>query len=179
MKKTALAIVVVLFLASTMFAVAQPPRDARFGNPMKERREQIKDALKLTDQQETQIQKLRMELERKQTQVHSKIQIARLDMKETLMSDNPDRSALEKALKQVSDLQHQLKMNHVDFWFSVKGILTADQQKEWRKHLGGLMKEGGKNPGGRMRGRGPMGCRCPLGCGESVMPGPPDEIGPR
>ncbi len=135
MKKAAITLVAIVLAASTI-AFAQPPKESHGGERMKQRREHLKDALNLTDQQETQMKKLRLDLERKQAQVQSKIHLARLDMKEIYLSDKLDRSAIEKLIKQVSDLQHQEKMNAVDFWFSVNGILTPDQQKIWKQHIG-------------------------------------------
>jgi len=179
MKQTSIGLLVILFLISTSLTLAQPPGGPRWGGAMKEQGEHLKDALKLTEQQQAQVQKLRLDLERKQTQVHSKIQVSRLDMKEILLSDNPDRSALEKSLKQVSDLQQQLKLNQVEFWFSAKGILTADQQKVWKKHLAGMMGRERQNMRGDMGGRGPKCCRGRMGCGDSMMPAPPDEVNPK
>ena len=121
----------------------------------------------LTDQQESQVKKLHLELERKQAQVRSKMQLARLDMKEMYLSDKLDRSAIEKSVNQVSDLQKQMKMNFVDFWFSVNGILTPEQQKTWKNHLGEMAGEMRERMRERMQHRGPM------------MGDPPDDQEPR
>ena len=150
MKKRGITLVALLFAVSTVIAYAQPQRG--MGNRMRGSHEQLKEALHLTDQQEAQIRKFHLDLERKQAQAHSKIQLARLDMKEIYLSDKIDRSALEKSIKQVSDLQQELKMNFVDFWFSVNGILSADQQKSWKKHVGMMMHEMGPQLRGRMHG---------------------------
>lgn len=156
-----------MVLAASSIAFAQPPEGPRWGEGMGRRHEQLKEALKLTDQQETQIKKLRLELERKQAQAHSKIQLARLDMKETYLSDKIDRVAIEKSIKQVSDLQHEIKMNFVSFWFSVNGILTPDQQKVWKNHLAGMMDGMRERLRGRMHRGGPM------------MPHPQDDGDPQ
>ncbi|MEK9138497.1 MAG: periplasmic heavy metal sensor, partial [Bacteroidota bacterium] len=129
-------------------------------------RDRLRDALNLTDQQESQVKKLHLDLEKKQVQVHSKIHLARLDMKEIYLSDKADRSGLEKLLKQVSDLQYQLKMNHLDFWFAVNGILTPEQQKIWKQHMGMMAGEMRDRMHRRMRHMGP-----PM----RDMPDPPDE----
>jgi Spy/CpxP family protein refolding chaperone len=87
-------------------------------------------------------------------------------MKEIYLSEKIDRTAIEKAIKQVSDLQQQVKMNFVDFWFSVNGVLTPDQQKVWKRHVGGMM--------GEMRGR----LRERMHRGGPMMPHPPDDEDP-
>jgi Spy/CpxP family protein refolding chaperone len=130
------SLAVVFLLITSIVAFAQPPGGSRMRERFMEHRERLKEDLHLTDQQETQVKKLHLELERKQAQLQSKVRLARLDMKEIYLSDKIDRAAIEKAIKQVSDLQHQLKMNFVDFWFSVNGILTPEQQRVWKNHVG-------------------------------------------
>jgi Spy/CpxP family protein refolding chaperone len=110
---------------------------------MRERAKNLKSELSLTAAQETDLQKLRIDLEKKQTQVQSKIRTERLDLKSLFLADNPDRAAIEKGLKTISDLQFQLKVNGLDHWYAVKSILTPEQQKTWKKKMGGFM--GGMN----------------------------------
>ncbi len=120
---------------------------------------EMMEALNLTDAQKGQMEKLRTELEKKQVAVQGKIALLRVDLKELFQAENPDRGAIEKKMKEVSDLQHQLKVNGLDHLFAVKGILTADQQKIWKKHM---LKMGedrfgvgmGMGLGGRMMMRG-------------------------
>ena len=81
------------------------------------------------------MEKLRTELEKKQVTIHGKIAVLRVEMKELVQADNPDRNAIEKKMREVSDLQYQLKVNGLDHQFAVKGILTPEQQKIWKKHL--------------------------------------------
>ena len=155
MKRSSIPLITTLLLIPAFMAFAQPPGGEPRGGRMMARHQQLKDALNLTDQQETQMQKFHLELERKQAQLHSKIQVERLNVKEMYLSDKIERPALEKSIKQISDLQEQLKMNFVDFWFSVNGILTPDQQKVWKKHAAMMANEmgarfrGGMHPGRR------------------------------
>jgi Spy/CpxP family protein refolding chaperone len=107
------------------------------------------EMLKLTDQQKGQMEKLRTELEKKQVTVHGRIAVLRVEMKELFQAENPDRNAIEKKMKEVSDLQHQLKVNGLDHMFAVKGILTPEQQKTWKEH----MLRAGEEEMGRMKGR--------------------------
>lgn len=168
MKKTG---IVAILLSAAALAFGQPQDRPRMGDQMRGGHDRLITSLHLTDQQESQIKKLHLELERKQAQVRSKIQLARLDMKEIYLSDKIDRTALEKLMKQVSDLQYQQKLNFVDFWFSVNSTLTPEQQKTWKQHIGQMagrmrdrMREGMR---GRMMNRGPM-------QRGSMMPDPPE-----
>ena len=169
MKTTGIA---AMLLAASTLAFGQPSDRQHMGDQMRQRHERLAGALHLTDQQESQMKKLHLDLERKQAQVRSKIQLARLDMKEIYLSDKIDRGAIEKSLKQISDFQYQQKLNFVDFWFSVNSMLTPEQQKTWKQHVGemaGRMRQRmGQMMRGRMLNRGPM-------MRGSMMPDPPEE----
>jgi Spy/CpxP family protein refolding chaperone len=114
------------------------------------------EALNLTEPQKVQMEKLRTELEKKQVTVHGKIAVLRVELKELFQAENPDRSAIEKKMKEVSDLQHQIKINGLDHLFAVKAILTPEQQKMWKKHMLMMGEERmgmrmGNGPEGRMK----------------------------
>lgn len=165
--KKASVIFAAILLALPTLAFAQPPGMRGQRDRMMDRHENLMHDLNLTDQQELQVKKLHLDLERKQAQIQSKIRLAHLDLKEMYLSDKLDRSSIEKSVSQISDLQKQMKLNFVGFWFSVTEILTPDQQKAWRNHLGqmaGEMQE-------RMRAR--------MQHGRPEMFDPPEEGEPR
>lgn len=147
MKHGFLALLATAVIAVPLFAQPGPPDERPDHRPLRgacvcnedgERmpmRGRMMEALNLTDQQKVQMEKLRTELEKKQVAVQGKIAVLRVELKELFQAENPDRSAIEKKMKEVSDLQHQLKINGLDHLFAVKGILTPEQQKEWKKHM--------------------------------------------
>jgi Spy/CpxP family protein refolding chaperone len=97
--------------------------------------------LNLTEDQQAQVEKLRLDLQKKQVALRSKVDIARLEIKEMFNAPSPDRSAIEKKMKEVSDLQFQQKLNGLDHLFAVKTILTPEQQKLWKEHMKGAGME--------------------------------------
>ena len=137
-------LVAVLFMAAmATLAFAQPEPGMGMGKgpghgdserPMHGRKE-LMAKLKLTDDQEAQMQKMRIDLEKKQTALQAKIRIARLEMQELFSAANPDKATIEKKIKEVSDLQYQEKLNGLDHLFSVKAILSPEQQKIWKDHM--------------------------------------------
>jgi len=94
----------------------------------------LKD-LNLTDQQQAQMEKMRIEMKKQQVTLQGKIRLLRVEMQELLLAENPDKNAIHKKMKEVSDLQLQEKEAFVDHLFAVRGILTADQQKVWKQHM--------------------------------------------
>jgi Spy/CpxP family protein refolding chaperone len=156
MRTTILALPI-FFLVATM-AFGQPgerQRGQRPDGPRGQRASFVKD-LQLTDAQEGQFKKLQLDHQRKQTQTESKITLARLDLRELFQADKPDRGAIEKGMRAVSDLQFQAKTNHLDHWFAVYNILTPEQQVTWKEHFEGRGFDGTRpmrHFGDRMRGR--------------------------
>jgi Spy/CpxP family protein refolding chaperone len=169
-------LLLLLFMA-TVVAWAQPreyedddaPMGPMFGGG------RFMEKLDLTVDQQKQFDKLRTDMQKKQIDLHAKIQTSRLDIKDLFNDDSPNKSAIELKMNEVSKLQNDTKLNHLNFWFEVNKILKPDQQKIWKEHrmmLGGGMgpwggqgMKGGFGPRtGRHRGRG-MGTQdCPPGC---------------
>ena len=102
--------------------------------PMHERQDMMAK-LNLSEDQQAQMQKMRLDVQKKQTALQAKIRIARLEMEELYGATNPDKAAIEKKMKEVSDLQYQEKLAMLDHQFGVNAILNPEQQKIWKKHL--------------------------------------------
>jgi len=136
---------------------AQPAEGRRPMERMQEMKHDFMSKLALTDQQQKDMQKLRIDLEKKQTQLTAKIRTERLDLRSAFLADNPDRAAIEKGLKSISDLHYQMKLNRLDHWYAVKAMLTPEQQKTWKQGLDKFMSEmGGRRAGMMRQGHGMM-----------------------
>lgn len=125
----------VAVLASVaMVAFAQPPGRGMGPRDLPPRHEALLKELNLTDAQKAQVQKLHLEMMKKQTQLRSKIQTLRLDTKGLFLAEKVDRSAIEKNIKAITEAQEQMKMAMLDHWFAVNALLTPEQQKVWKEH---------------------------------------------
>lgn len=107
--------------------------------------------LNLDDVQKEKIEKLRTEMQRKNIETQSKIRLARIDMRELMRAENPSRSAIEKKMRAVSDLELDLKLVRLDHMLAVREVLTPEQRKIWKDEMRDARWEG--------RGRGPRGAR--------------------
>ncbi|MBI5472182.1 MAG: periplasmic heavy metal sensor [Ignavibacteriae bacterium] len=130
MKRTLVALM--LTMAITFTAMAQPGGRAR-QHKVPPHAAIMKD-LNLTDAQETQVQKLQINLQKKQTDLRAKVQNLYLDTKEQFLADKVDRAAIEKNVKAISDIQEQMKLAMLNHWFDVNALLTPEQQKIWKNH---------------------------------------------
>jgi len=131
--KTSLVVAIVSLVS--MFAIAQQGPGGGPGKGPAGMHQAIVQKLNLTDQQQTQMRKLRVELEKKNIQTVSKIRLAQIDLKELMLADKPDRTTMEKRLKEITDLQHQMKLDRLDHMFAVNTLLTPEQQKIWRQEM--------------------------------------------
>jgi Spy/CpxP family protein refolding chaperone len=180
-KSTLIIFILLAFLALPLMVLAQPEKDIKIitkrGTAI-ERIELNKDGdnfdmpifgmLKLTDDQEKDFMKLRFDIEKKQTEAQAKVRTAQIELKELFTADNPDHAAIEKKVKEISDLKTKLHLNRLDHWFAVNKILKPEQQKIWKKHLG-------KGRGvGMNEGRRPFGPKFKMRIDKEIRRGNPD-----
>lgn len=112
--------------------------------------------LNLTDEQQKQFDKLRFDIQKKQTDAQAKVKTAGIELKELFSADKLDRTAIEKKMKEIADLRLKLRLNHLDHWFAVNKILDEKQQKIWKEKL---ERRGGPGMKGMMKDFGGRGKR--------------------
>lgn len=91
--------------------------------------------LNLTDDQKAQLQKVHFEVEKKEIELKSKVELARLELRNLLMADAPDQSALKKKIEEVAMNESALHINKLNGWFEANKLMTPEQQKIWREVL--------------------------------------------
>ena len=164
--KTKMLILVFGFVIAAGAAFAQPGNAPEAPMPMKHHQMMHHAGLKLTDQQKTQVEKIKFDLMKKQIDLRAQIAKDRVDYAELASAENPDRSALESKVDDMANLRSQLHKNMLDAWFDVNKVLTPEQQKLWKKalehpmlfarHMGMKMMDGEKcmcMKGGMMMGK--------------------------
>jgi Spy/CpxP family protein refolding chaperone len=97
--------------------------------------------LKLTDDQKKSIENLRFEMRKKAVEQQAQMKTARLELAELFKADQPNQSAIQKKLGDISQLQSQQRLLRVDHWFAVNKLLTPDQQKIWKKASAQLLAQ--------------------------------------
>ena len=106
----------------------------------------LHERLDLSAEQQKQMDRLRLEHQKKMQQVHSKLAELRLEREALFLADTPDRQAVERVTRTIGELTAQQQMNRIGHWFAVNDILTPAQKEVW--------KEMGERGPGRPRGRG-------------------------
>lgn len=91
--------------------------------------------LKLTSDQEKEIQKIRIEMKKQLIDQKAKMQKSHLDLQVSLKAETPDKSVIEDKIKELSEINVRMHMMKVESWFDINNLLTPEQQKIWRKAL--------------------------------------------
>ena len=128
MKKTALLIVGIVFLAQVVSA-QQPDMP-----PMQQGRHIVK-ALKLTPDQEKKFDDLNLEHQKAMVDVRAKIAKNQIELKGMLKDGNVDEKKLLQLTNENSKLQAEMKEMGVKKWIEINRMLDKDQKEIWAKHL--------------------------------------------
>jgi Spy/CpxP family protein refolding chaperone len=160
---------IILFMLLATGIVFGQHRSLNGHNPFlpKDRQERIVKKLDLKEDQLKQYKTFRSQLRKDQIASRAKIQTLRIELRDLFDSPKPDKTAIEAKVGEVSTLQSEMKMKMVAFWFDVNNILTAEQQKIWKRAPREFLREGGKMMMRGMRNH----------FGMLDTPGPPDQIG--
>ncbi len=105
--------------------------------------------LKLSDTQKEKFEQLRFDMEKKEIELRAKLETSKLEMRKLIMSDVPDKAAIDKKIPEVVSNEAALRSNKLSAWFEGNKLLNADQQKIWVKFLRvSVFQEMNKNPHG-------------------------------
>jgi protein CpxP len=135
--------ILLLTLIAATIVVAQG--DKRGGGPSGGKmfgRGRMMQELKLTDDQKKDFEKLRTGLAKSMITTRSKIQLARVDLRQMYAEEAPDRTKIEDKAREIGKLETDMKLARTGFWFDVNKILTAEQKETWKKVPGMFGREG-------------------------------------
>lgn len=141
-----LSLLILLALAAPLGAQPCCSDDDMPGNPP--RHEMLMDALKLSPDQQKQVDKLRSDHMKQQIATQAKIKAARIDLRDLMNDENPDRAKIEAKETEMTKLRGELRLSRTAFWFDVQKILKPEQQKIWKDNW-----RMGRDEGRRHRGR--------------------------
>lgn len=129
-----LAVGVVALAGMAVAAVQDPQRGPRPGGPRGPRdAAALKQELGLSDQQVSQLQKLRMDARKSAIRRHADTRLARLGLQEALQAPSVDEKALQARIKELSDLHAAKLRARVDAQLAMRKLLTPDQQEKLKQ----------------------------------------------
>jgi Spy/CpxP family protein refolding chaperone len=111
------------------------------------------EKLNLSDSQKKDVDKINTDFAKQRVDQQARIKTEAIDLRALLRADTPERTAIEKKINEISDLQAKNRMLRVDHWFAVNKVLNPDQQKIWKTMLNRPMTERFGRRMGNSRGR--------------------------
>ena len=129
MKKIISVVCFLCLIASTPIA-AQPHQ-----NISHTPRQLIKNELKLTDTQQEQFATIRYETQKKNSELHSKIALERLELQRLKSVKNFNISDIQKKLEEINTVRITIELNFLKEWSEKNKLLNDEQQKIWKHAL--------------------------------------------
>ena len=121
-----------LMILASGIAFGQPPGRHEESAPAPGGR--LMKQLNLTEDQQKQFDRMSTDLRKAQIALRAKISTAEVDLHTLFKEDSPDRAKIVAKQKEIHQFMSDLAVNRTDYWFDVNKILTADQQKVWKKY---------------------------------------------
>ncbi len=117
-----------------------------------ERRAEFLKELQLTDAQKKDLGTIRFDARKQLIAQRAAMATARLDLRQLLRSPSPDKAAIEKKVREVSELRTKASLARVDRMFSIRNVLTPEQRSKVRDRIREAVH---KRPMGSLRRRVP------------------------
>ncbi len=118
----------ILILAGA-YTFAQPEREYKRDN----KREKIHEKLNLTDEQQTQIEKLRFTHQETMIDLKAEVEKKELSLKEMQSEGNYSRSDYISKVEELIAAQNKMKLANANHKMDVYELLDAEQQETWNK----------------------------------------------
>lgn len=136
--RTSCIIILLLTLFSTS---AWAQRSGRVQRPRStEGRAEFLKELQLTDEQKKEMLSIRFQAQKQFIVQRAAIATARLELRQLFQAPSPDQSAIEKKVKEVSELRTKASLARIDRLFSVRNILTPEQRIKVRDRIGEALR---------------------------------------
>lgn len=118
----------------------------------------IRKQVGITDDQFAKIRQQESDFRKSEVRERADLEVKRIDLRELLSADKPDRSAIDGKLQEISTAQLALEKSAVDHRLDMRDAITPEQRDKlrqltrdrWQQHRGG---PGGPQAMGRRQGQ--------------------------
>jgi Spy/CpxP family protein refolding chaperone len=142
----------------------------------------------ISDDQVAKIRQQESEFRKAEIRDRADLEVKRLDLKDLLESDNPDRAAIDSKLQEISASQMALEKAAIDHRLDMRDAITPAQREKIRQIMKDRWQRGGpggqgpagagrREPNAQMQGRRQNGAGNSVGngAGNGVPPPPPNN----
>jgi Spy/CpxP family protein refolding chaperone len=121
----------------------------------------VRQQVGITDEQAATIRKEELDFRKTEIRGRADLDVKRIDLKDLLAADKPDRAAINAKLQEISAAQLSLQKSAIDYRLTMRDAITPAQRDKLRQvmrdrwqHNGGPGRAG-RQGGGRSGSRGP------------------------
>lgn len=122
---------IIVFVIFWGFLFAQEPMHFPFQALIRETK--LSEKLGLSKEQRDKIKEIVFDMEKKAENLRSQIRIKEIELKEIIMEDKPDLKKLESKIKEIGNLNTELRILKVKEFFEVKKILNEEQWEKFKE----------------------------------------------
>lgn len=151
MKRTILALLAIGLIFGSQSSFAQPGK----GDGPRQGMHRMERMLDLTDEQQSQMEDMRLKFEKEKLPLQSQIHKLRSDLKLEMVKDQLDQRKVNQIIDQISATKTEMQKKRISHMREVRNILNDDQKKKFDMHILSDRKFG--------RGNGPMHMHHPQG----------------
>jgi Spy/CpxP family protein refolding chaperone len=108
----------------------------------------VRKQVGITDDQYAKIRQQESDFRKTEIRDRADLQVKRIDLKDLLSVDNPDRTAIDSKLQEISASQLALEKSAVDYRLDMRGAITPAQRDKLRQLMKDRRQRGGGGPGG-------------------------------
>jgi Spy/CpxP family protein refolding chaperone len=120
----------------------------------------IRQQVGVTDEQAATIRKQQLDFRTAEIRNRADVEIRRMELKDLLAADKPDRAAINASLQEISAAQLSVQKSAIDHRLTMRDAITPAQREKLRELMrnrwqrDGRGRPGADGPGGRPRGQG-------------------------
>lgn len=93
----------------------------------------ILEELSLSKEQKEKIKNIHFNNEKMAEEIKSKIKIKEIELREILLEEKPDIKKIENKIKEIGDLNTELRILKIRNFFQIKEILTKEQWEKFKQ----------------------------------------------
>jgi Spy/CpxP family protein refolding chaperone len=108
----------------------------------------IRQQVGITDDQVAKIRQQESEFRKTQIRDRADLAVKRIDLKDLIAADKPDRSAIDSKLQEISTAQMALQKAAIDFRLDMREAISPAQREKLRQLMKDRWQRGAGGPGG-------------------------------
>jgi len=114
----------------------------------------IRQQVGITDEQVAAIRKQVSDFRKTEIRNRADLQVKRIDLRDLLAAEKPDRAAINAKLQEISSAQLALEKSRIDFRLNMRDAITPAQREKLRQLMSDRWRRGGPSRwGGQGEGR--------------------------